>query len=62
MMTKRGASTIRDFCKRNTISVPSFYRMPLKPHVTKIGARSIIFDDDEDAWREEMRKSGENAD
>jgi hypothetical protein len=50
---QRRASTIDEFCRRNHICRDTAYREVRRGRlkVRKVGRRSLIFDEDEAAWR-----------
>jgi hypothetical protein len=53
-VTGRKASSIDEFCERHRISRSFFYKLKnqgLAPRVTALGARRIIIEEDEIAWR-----------
>lgn len=58
------AATIPEFCKQHRISVAFFYKLKnagKAPRVTKVGARSIITDEDAAEWRRVMSEASQQT-
>jgi len=52
-MDTRGVSTIKEFAKRNHLCRSSVYEESKRGRlkISKVGSRSLIFVEDEEAWR-----------
>jgi hypothetical protein len=56
------AFTIEQFCKRNQISRPQFYVMPIRPRVMHAGAKKrLITREAEKDWQRECEAAGVTA-
>jgi excisionase family DNA binding protein len=53
---QREASTVDEFCARNHICRDTVYRQIRAGHLKakKVGKRTLIFDEDERAWRDSL--------
>ena len=54
------ALTIREACERLSIGRTTFYEHVKRgagPRITKIGTRSVVFEDDLTAWVESLRSA-----
>jgi excisionase family DNA binding protein len=60
---QRVASTIDEFCKRNHICRDTAYRQIRAGHLKakKVGKRTLIFVEDEQAWRDGLPTLGSAA-
>lgn len=56
-ITGRKAFTIDEFCERHSISRGLYYKLKKQgktPRITELGAKLIITEEDETAWRQTM--------
>jgi hypothetical protein len=61
-VTGRKAFSIGEFCARHGLSRPFYYKLRKQgktPRVTELGAKQIITEEDEAAWRQAMAEASE---
>jgi len=46
--------TLKEFLAQNRISRATFYRLPEKPRLVRLGRRVLIQPEDADAWQRRM--------
>jgi excisionase family DNA binding protein len=58
-----GASTVKEFCRRNKISRPTFYKeiTGKRLRAVKVGAKTLVLDSDERAWKQCLQQVGSAA-
>jgi hypothetical protein len=48
--------TLRDFLAANNMCRATFYRLPVKPRIVRVGKRIMIRPADAEAWRQRLEE------